>query len=151
MLEVNFVTNANVPIEKIRQRLGIGGPVQTLLDRLVVDYSIPYCPFDTGTLSRSPYAVTAFGQGEVIYPGPYAHYQYMGEVYGPNIPIYDSDNGILVQFVSRKGQRKSPTGRKLSHKTTMNPLAGPFWIERMKADRINDILLAIGKCAIDVK
>lgn len=151
MLNVDIKVTGNVSLSRIRQRLAIGGPVQTLLDRLIVDYSIPYVPFETGTLSRSPYAVTAFGQGEVIYPGPYAHYQYMGEVYGPNIPFYDSDNGILVGFFSPKGERKKPTGRKISYKTTMNPLAGPFWIDRMKADRMNDILLAIGKCAVDVK
>lgn len=151
MLSVDIKATGKVNLGRIQKRLAIGGPVQTLLDRLVVDYSIPYVPFETGTLSRSPYAVTAFGQGEVIYPGPYAHYQYMGEVYGPNIPIVDSDNGILLHFISPKGKRKHATGRKLNYKTTMNPLAGSFWIDRMKADRMNDILLAVGKCAVDIK
>lgn len=116
-----------------------------MVDCLVVDYSIPYVPFDTGTLSRSPYAVTDFGSGQVIYPGPYAHYQYMGEVYGPNIPIIDSESGSLVRFISPKGQRKYPTGKDLKYSIAMNPLAGSFWIDRMKADRMTDILKAVSK------
>lgn len=116
-----------------------GGLAQQVLDRRVVDYAQPYVPWQTGTLARSPYAVNSFGSGRIIYPGPYAHYQYMGEVYGPNIPIVDSASG-LAHFVSPKGQKKHPTGRQLQHDQSLNPLAGPFWIERMKADRMDDIL-----------
>lgn len=146
-----LTAKSDLDLSRIRKRLEKGGPAQKLLDRLVVDYSIPYCPFDTGTLSRSPYAVTDFGSGQVIYPGPYAHYQYMGEVYGPNIPIVDSESGELVRFVSPKGKRKHPTGRKLKYNVAMNPLAGPFWIDRMKADRMDDIVKAVEKCVADQK
>ena len=45
----------------------------------------------------------------IRYPGPYAHYQYMGEVYGPNIPIIQ--NGQVVGW--RSIAPKHPTGRKL--------------------------------------
>lgn len=144
-----LTADAKIDLSKLRQVLDKGGPAQTMLDRLVVDYSIPYVPFDTGTLSRSPYAVTDFGSGEVVYPGPYAHYQYMGEVYGPNIPIMDSETGDIVQWISRKGERKHPTGRQLQYNTATNPLAGSFWIERMKADRMADIVKAVGKLVAD--
>lgn len=146
-----LTVKSKLDLSRVQKSLGKGGPVQKLVDRLVVDYSIPYVPFDTGTLSRSPYAVTQFGSGQVVYPGPYAHYQYMGEVYGPNIPIFDSESGELVRFISPKGQRKHPTGKKLTYDTSLNPLAGPFWIDRMKADRMKDIVKAVEKCVADQK
>lgn len=122
-------------------RLGLqkSGPAQKLLDKLVVDWNQQYVPFETGTLARSPYAATAFGSGYVVYPGPYAHYLYYGEVYGPNIPIIDSDSG-LIHWISPKGKKKHPTGKQLQYSTEMNALAGSHWFERMKADHLNDIV-----------
>ena len=43
----------------------------------------PYVPMDTGTLAQTT-EITSEG---VRYTQPYAHYQYEGLVYGPNIPI----------------------------------------------------------------
>ena len=117
-----------------------GGRVQMVIDKDVIDYSIPYCPFDTGTLARSPYAATVVGSGEVVYPGPYAHYQYIGEVYGPNIPVYEDDSGVPTRFFSPPGQEKHPTGRQMEYATDINPLAGSHWVERMAADRLRDII-----------
>lgn len=127
--------------KQLLQKLDLqsGGPVQELVDKLVVDWNQKYVPFATGTLARSPYAVSDFGSGEVIYPGPYAHYQYYGEVYGPNIPITDSNTG-LIHWVSPKGKKKHPTGRPLQYSTEMNALAGSHWFERMKADHLEDIV-----------
>lgn len=117
-----------------------GGLVQQTLDKAVIDYCIPYCPMDTGTLAASAYTATRIGSGEVVYPGPYAHYMYYGEVYGPNIPIFDDDSGDPTGFFSPPGKKKSPTGRELQYNTDINPLAGSFWFERMKADHLNDII-----------
>ena len=97
-------------------------------------------PADTFTLAKSPYAASDIGSGIIVYPGPYAHYLYMGEVYGPNIPIFDDSSGIPTRFFSRPGEKKKPTGRPIQYKTDKNALAGPFWAERMKADHIDDIV-----------
>lgn len=130
--------------------LQTGGKVQQVIDKTVIDYCIPYCPMLTGTLAKSAYGATQIGSGEVVYPGPYAHYQYYGEVYGPNIPIFEDDSGEPTGFFSRPGSKKTPTGRPLTYRTDYNPLAGSFWFERMKADRLNDIVeearnVAVGK------
>lgn len=117
-----------------------GGLVQKVIDKAVIDYCIPYCPFDTGVLASSPYSATVIGSGVVVYPGPYARYLYYGEVYGPNIPVFEDDSGVPTRYFSPPGQKKHPTGRQLHFKTDQNPLAGAFWFERMKADRIDDIL-----------
>ena len=68
-----------------------------------------FVPKKTGAL-RASATVTpdsiVWGQGL-----PYAHYQYMGEVYGPNHPIIR--NGRIVGWYSTPGVKKHPTGREL--------------------------------------
>ena len=128
-----------------KRNLEKGGLVQMVIDKAVIDYSIPYCPFDTGVLANSPYGAYAhnadtFGSGKVVYNTPYARYLYYGRVYGPNIPVFDDDSGVPTRWFSPKGQKKHPTGKDLQYKTDQNPLAGPFWVERMKADHKQDIL-----------
>ena len=117
-----------------------GGKVQQVIDKCVIDYSVPYVPHDTGLLEVSPYGVTDIGSGEVVYPGPYAHYMYYGQVYGPNIPVFIDDTGEPAYFFSPAGKKKHPTGRELQYSTDGNALAGAFWFERMKADRLKDII-----------
>lgn len=123
-----------------RMNLESGGLVQQVIDKSVIDWCVQYCPMATGTLAKSPYSASKIGQGKVIYPGPYAHYLYYGEVYGPNIPVFDDDSGEPTRFFSPPGQKKHPTGRALQYNTDLNPLAGPFWFDRMKADHADDIL-----------
>ena len=128
--------------DAIRQRFGIdkGGIVQQTVDKSVIDWNMQYCPMETGVLSKSPYSVTEIGSGEVAYPGPYARYLYYGEVMGPNIPVFEDDSGEPTRFFSPPGQKKHLTGRPLKYNTDLNPLAGAFWFERMKADHLDDIL-----------
>ena len=133
-----------------KHNLEKGGLVQQVIDQSVIDFSVAYCPFDTGTLAYSPYVNTVIGSGVVTYPGPYAHYLYHGIVYGPNIPVFEDDSGVPTRWFSPPGQKKHPTGAQLTYKTDYNPLAGPFWVDRMKADRINDIL-EVAKHAAGVK
>ena len=70
-----------------KYNLESGGFVQQTIDKSVIDYSLLYAPWETGMLAKSAYGATQIGSGKVIYPGPYAHYQYYGEIYGPNIPV----------------------------------------------------------------
>ena len=103
---------------------GDHGIVQKVIDNAVIRWCMDYTPADTFMLAKSPYA----------------HYMYMGEVYGPNIPVFDDNSGTPTRFFSRPGERKTPTGRAIQYKTDKNALAGPFWAERMKADHISDIV-----------
>lgn len=118
-----------------------GGEVQKVIDQKVIDYCQPYVPASPDrTLEFSAQRATQIGSGFVVWDTPYAHYQYMGIVYGPNIPIYEPGTGVLLGFFSPPGMPKQPTDRKLTYDTSQNPLAGSFWFERMKADHLNDIL-----------
>lgn len=118
-----------------------GGRVQQAIDNSVIEYMLPYWAWKTGALARSAYGASKIGSGQIIYPGPYAHYQYYGVVYGPNIPVFGDDSGIPTGYWSPPGQKKHPTGAALSYDTSVNPLAGAFPFERMKADRLADILM----------
>ena len=137
--------------EDIIRRYGLekGGRVQQAIDKAVIDYCQPYTPWDSGTMSKSAYGATIIGSGVVRYPGPYAHYQYYGEVYGPNIPVFEDASEEPTRFFSPPGQKKHPTGRKLTYQTTANALAGSFWFERMKANHKDDILKEAKNAAVN--
>lgn len=124
-----------------KHHLEKGGLVQQTIDESVIRHNIRYVPTASGTLANvNPLIATVVGSGKVIYSGPYARYLYYGEVYGPNIPIFEDNSGIPTRYFSPKGQKKHPTGRQLQYRTDQQPLAGAYWFERMKADCKDDIL-----------
>lgn len=141
MFSISARLDAQLSPDDILAAYGLerGGRVQRTIDQKVIDYCQPYVPASPDrTLEFSAQASTEIGSGQVVWNTPYAHYQYMGIVYGPNIPIIE--DGILMGFFSPPGRPKHPTDRELTYDTAQNPLAGPYWFERMKANRLNDIL-----------
>ena len=72
---------------------------------------------------------------DITYNSPYAHYQYMGELYGPNIPIFDGEE--LMGFWSPP--HKNPTGRKLKYNTFRHPLATDHWDHAMMTARKEEL------------
>lgn len=125
--------------------LGDMGRVQKFVDQECIRQMAPYTPFLNGALEKSATLSTVIGSGEVKQNTPYARYQYYGQVYGPNIPVFE--NGMIVGFFSPKGQKKHPTGRPLHYNRTGHPKAGAMWFDRMKADRKDDILNGARKVA----
>lgn len=119
-----------------RRGLLPGGRVQAVVDEAVLRYCAPKVPFDTGYLIRQALQTSIIGQGLIVYGTPYARYLYNGEVYGPNIPIFEA--GELAGFYSPPGQKKHPTGRALTYQGA--PERGAFWFERMKAEHREDIV-----------
>lgn len=87
----------------------------------------PYVPMQQGILARS--AVIASDGSSLVYQGPYAHYQYEGEIYGPNYT-----NGEI--FWSGKAPKK-PTGRQIDYHGA--PMRGKQWDKRMLADKSKDL------------
>ena len=115
------------------------GRVQCYIDNKVIDECRPYLPASPNhTLEASARIATDIGSGQVIWDTPYAHYQYMGIVYESNIPIVQ--DGVVMGWFSPPGQAKRPTDRALTYDQSQNSLAGSYWFERMKADKLNDIL-----------
>lgn len=139
MLNAKFEWNGTADL-LAKRNLESGGKVQQVIDKSIIDWCLQYAPWNTGTLAKSAYSASLIGQGRIIYPGPYARYLYYGEVFGPNIPVFDDDSGVPTRYFSPKGEKKHPTGEKLQFRTDVNLLAGSHWFERMKADHSNDIL-----------
>ena len=91
---------------------------QDILDQQVLNDMIPYMPFQQGAM---------VGATQIIEPGiistntPYAHYQYMGE-------LYLAENGSSW---AHKGEAKYPTGRPLHHSDTNTT---DHWFEHAKQE-----------------
>lgn len=90
----------------------------------------PYVPMDEGVLAQT----VEITPQSVHYLVPYAHYMYVGEVYGPNIPIKD-ELGEIVGWFSIPGRTKTPTGRAITYSTERHPLATKEWDKAMLRDR----------------
>lgn len=103
--------------------------VMLLIQNTFAKMCDPYVPMDEGVLAQSLEITPEY----VKYTQPYAHYQYTGDVYGPNIPIYE--NGEIVGWFSPPGQKKHPTGGLLSYNTEKHPLATKEWDKAMMADK----------------
>lgn len=117
--------------------LEMGGRVQHAINEAVLGYTKEggYVPASPNRILEGS-AIADDDEGLVIWNTPYAHYQYMGIVYGPNFPIIQ--DGVLMGFYSPP--EKHPTDRELTYDTSQNPNAGPHWFERMKADHLQDII-----------
>ena len=122
-----------------------GGQMQASIDTAVLRYSEMYMPYDSGSLIARSYSSTVVGSGRVVFPGPYAHYLYHGEVYGPNIPIFEDDSGIPTTY--RSPPKKYPTGRAIHFSPDKNPNAQAHWTEVAVANHWKDILAEARKAA----
>ena len=131
-------TDVNALLEKVG--LNKGGRVQRTINDAVIRECRPYVPASPDRTLSNNSVISDVENGQVIWNTPYAHYQYMGIVYGPNIPEIDPETGVLLGFWSIPGKKKHPTDKRLTYDQEQDHLAGPYWFERMKADRLNDIL-----------
>lgn len=138
-IKARFNWNGNGDLLR-RLNLERGGEVQKAVDKAVMDWCAQYCPCDTGMLVESPDINTEIGSGEIVYAGPYARYQYYGEVMVPNIPVFDDNTGEPTWYYTPKGTKKHLTGRKLKYNKDENPLACSFWDRSVVADHMDDIL-----------
>ena len=123
------------------------GRVQAAIDNAALRYSEMYMPLDSGSLIARTYEATVVGSGKIVFPGPYAHYLYHGEVYGPNIPIFDDGSGIPTRYFSPRGKKKFPTGIALNIKIDKNPNATSHWWDVAKANHLKEIIEEARKAA----
>jgi len=140
MFSISARLEANLDPNDLLAAYGLekGGRVQRFIDQKVIDGCTPYVPASPDrTLEFSAQVSTEIGSGMVIWNTPYAHYQYMGIVYGPNIPILEPETGILLGFFSPPGRPKHPTDRELTYDTSQNPMAEPYWFERAYEETVH--------------
>ena len=114
---------------------------QRLLNLQVAADCDPYIPFRQGQLRNSlTYPQGVYG-GELEWNAPYAHYQYTGIVYGPNIPIRDAGGNITGWY---SPPSKNPTGRPLTYHTAGT---GDHWFEKAKAQHGDDWVRLVKRTA----
>lgn len=134
MISITARLDLNIEPGDLLAQYGLerGGRVQKIIDEKVIEYSDPYTPASPFRgLAKSPKIATEIGSGRVIWDTEYARYQYYGFV------MTDELGRTWVRY----GEKKPiVTDRALTYDTSQNPLAGSHWFERMKADRLNDIL-----------
>lgn len=104
---------------------------QRFVDSECIRYMDKYTPMRTGALIRSATLGTKIGSGHIVYNSPYARYQYYGEIYGPNIPVY-KDGELMGWFSPPK---KHPTGREITYSRDKHPNAQKLWFEKMKSEK----------------
>ena len=89
----------------------------------------PYVPMSSGALKN---ARISHNGAQLIYAGPYAHYQYVGQVMGPNVLTK-----VGWRSMAKKGG-KHYTGRAISYSGA--PMRGSYWDKRMMADHRGDLV-----------
>lgn len=107
---------------------------QKLLNEQVVADCDPLIPFQQGALRNSVNFPQGIYGGEIEYNTPYAHYMYQGEIYGPNIPKYDTDGNLIGYWSPPK---KNPTGRPITYHTKGTT---DHWFEKAKEEHGDDWL-----------
>lgn len=138
----NTVGNVSIKIDTSRIDKNIR-EAQKLLNLAVVGDCDPLIPFQQGALRNSVNYPQGIYGGEIEYNTPYAHYQYEGIVYGPNIPIRDAEGNITGWY---SPPSKHPTGRPLTYHTAGT---GDHWFETAKqrhaADWLRLVRETVGK------
>lgn len=134
--------NYNLEMKSIRQLceergIQVTGRTQKYIDQEVIRLMDPYTPNLTGTMIKTAALGTKIGSGEVNQIAPYARYQYYGKL------MVSSITGSAWSH----GESKVLTDIDLVHNKSRNHLAGPFWFERMKADKKEQILRGAQKVA----
>lgn len=95
---------------------------QNELDKQVLSEMIPYMPMQQGALRGAAHIVSP---GLISVNTPYAHYQYMGELY------LTKDGRSWAEY----GEKKFPTEKKLVYHT---PGTGDRWFDKAKQEHKNE-------------
>lgn len=129
---------SQIDVGKILRKRGLGDSdkARKYLASRVIARSARYVPKQQGTLRNT--ARISPGGTQVVYPQPYAHYQYVGEVMGPNVLTKKG-----WRSMAKKGGKRY-TGRKLQHRE-----GGPEWDRQMlsnhQADLEKDVAAYVGR------
>ena len=102
----------------LKRHLGTDGKAHTYLANQMIRLSDPYVPMDTGTMKNLVH-ITPGGNGVyIIYPAIYSRYHWHGKVMIGRAP-------------------KKVTNKNMNYR---DPRRGPYWVQRMWADRGREIV-----------
>ncbi|MDF2485837.1 MAG: hypothetical protein K0R46_2005 [Herbinix sp.] len=109
--------------------------VQKYVDQEVIRLMDPYTPRLNGVLTKSATIGTKIGTGEIHQNVPYARYHYYGKL------MVSSVTGSAWSH----GESKILTDKDMNYNGA--PMRGPYWFERMKVDKKEQILRGAQKVA----
>lgn len=144
---MNFQASYNFPsANEMIHNLGLeeGGEAQRFFTNEVWRLSDDYVPMDSGNLKNN--SSMSLDGTYITYESIYSKYQWYGVLMvDPNYLVGAfqlTKYGIQVGFFSRPGVSKilDPNGRALNN---INGLRGPYWTQRMWADRHEQIEKAL--------
>jgi len=113
-----------------------GGKVQKYIDSEMIRAMNPLAPRQNGILINSVTLGTVIGSGELNYIDPKARYHYYGKL------MVSPTTGSSY---AKRGEKKVLTDKDMNYFGA--PQRGPFWFERAKADKKDDILNGARKVA----
>ena len=128
--------NGSLNIKKtdiIKKEHGLNdmGRVQKYIDSECIRLMSPYVPFVSGSLEKTLTMGTKLGSGLIKQIAPQARYLYYGKL---------MVSSVTGSAWARHGEKKVLTDKDLEYSKAAHPLAGPFWFDRMAADKKDDIL-----------
>ncbi len=109
---------------------------QAFIDKTCILFMVPYTPALNNVLYKSPALGTEIGSGHIYYLSPYARYQYYGKL---------MVSSVTGSAYASAGESKVLTDVDLVHQKSRHALAGPFWFERMKEEKGEQILKGSAK------
>jgi hypothetical protein len=130
---VNGNVQVNITFDRFSRQFT---EAQQWLGGTVLEDCKPYMPMRTGSMQQRSH-VENNGR-RVVFPGPYARYQYGGKVMvdsvtgkGPRKIPTGPNGGYILRF--KKGAKLVPTQRDLNYTTLFHPDATDHWFDAAKA------------------
>lgn len=131
----NVTIKADINPSTIMRARGLGESKEAakMLAETVARLSDPYVPMSAGAGAhmKESYYIASDGS-EIVYRGPYAHFQYAGEVM---VGVKTGSPWAM------SGEPKRGTGRALAYHGA--PLRGKEWDKRMMADRGDEVVRSV--------
>lgn len=122
---MSFKVNVNPPSILSKRGLGGSAAARKRLASTVARLCDPYVPMSAGAAAHMKDQKQIAEDGsEILYHGPYAHYQYKGEIMAGQAP-------------------KHYTGRDIDYNG--GPMRGKEWDKRMMADRGDEVIDDLAK------
>lgn len=125
----------NIDVKLLKKRLGFGpnGEIQIMFTNECANEMEDFIPYDNGFLRM----LKDVGYDYVEYQSPYAHYEYIGELYVDPVTgkgaFFSEDYG----FWSRPNVEKIPSGKQLNYHTAGT---GNYWDKRMWSAKGKEII-----------
>lgn len=120
-MKITFeIESIDIPASKIAKKVNNDRGFWTYAAEKWHELYKQYVPFREGVL----YNTVTITPKQIVHTAPYAHYQYTGAVYGPNIPI--REHGRVVGWYSPVAP-KHPTGKSLKYSQAQHLRAAKEW------------------------